>query len=478
MTPRFGLVAGPILGVLAFLLVPNSIADHAGGALYLGLPGRITAAMVAWMAVWWMTEAISIYVTALLPVVLLPISGVQGLYDTTRVYAHPLVFLAMGGFILALALERWELHVRFARFVLGIVGSGPRRLVGGFMIVGAALSMWISNTAATVIMLPIALSVIAVGDASTPEHRRFTVCLLLAIAYACSIGGIGTLIGTGSNMFLASFAASELQRDLSFVAWMRLGVPIVLIFLPLTWLLLTRVIFRLPATAERDTAHLLPKRTPWTSGAKRTFAVFCVAVIGWVASPILQAVPYLSAITDPGVAMFCVVLLFVIPSGDGEGRFLMDWETAVKLPWGVLLLFGGGLALAAAISNNGIGEALALQSAKLQGVPPFVVVLFAVVLMSFLTELTSNLASTATLLPILAAIADGIGIDPLQIIVPTTVAASCAFMLPVATPPNGIVFGSGMLGIPDMIRAGFSLNILGILLISLLVYPFVGMLLN
>lgn len=478
MIARYGFAGGPVLAVLAFLLVPDSMADHAGGTLHLGLPGRITAALVAWMAVWWMTEAISIYVTALLPIVVLPLSGVQGFYETTRVYAHPLVFLAMGGFILALALERWQLHLRFARFVLGIVGSGPRRLVGGFMIIGAALSMWISNTAATVIMLPIALSIIAVGDASNAGHRRFSVCLLLAIAYACSIGGIGTLIGTGSNMFLASFIANELQRNLSFVAWMRLGVPLVLVFVPLAWLLLTRVIFRLPATAEHDTVGLLPERTPWTSGAKRTFAVFCLAVTGWVASPILQAVPFLSAITDPGVAIFCVVLLFVIPSNDGAGRFLMDWETASRLPWGVLLLFGGGLALAGAISNSGIGEALAIQSAQLEGVPPFVIVLFAVVLMSFLTELTSNLASTATLVPILAAIADGVGMDPLQIIVPTTIAASCAFMLPVATPPNGIVFGSGMVRIPDMIRAGFWLNTLGILLISLLVYPFVGLLLN
>lgn len=478
MTARYALAAGPILAVLAFLLIPDTIADNAGGRLHLGLPGRLTGALVAWMAVWWMTEAIPIYATALLPIVVLPMSGVQDFYDTTRPYAHPLIFLAMGGFILALALERWELHTRFARFVLGIVGSGPRRLVGGFMIVGAALSMWISNTAATVIMLPVALSVIAVNDASTSYHRRFTLCLLLGIAYACSIGGVGTLIGTGPNMFLATFAAGELQRDLSFAAWMSLGVPLVLIFLPLAWLLLTRVIFRLPATAEHGPADLLPERTPWSTGAKRTFAVFCLAVCGWVASPIMEDLPYLSAITDPGVAMLCVLLLFVIPSNFREGHFLMNWETAVKLPWGVLLLIGGGLALAAAISDNGIGKALALQSAELQGVPPFVIVLFAVALMSLMTELTSNLASTATLLPVLAAVADGIGIDPLQIIVPTTLAASCAFMLPVATPPNSIVFGSGMLRVPDMVRTGFWLNTLGVLLISLLVYPFVGLLLN
>ncbi len=475
MMRRYGLVAGPLLAALLYLWIPEGMPDPAGGELQLGTAGRMTGALVGWMAIWWMTEAIPIFVTALLPAIVLPLTGAD-FFDTTAVYAHPLIFLALGGFVLALALERWDLHRRFAAFVLRIVGNGPRRLVGGFMIVSAALSMWISNTAASVIMLPIALSIIAADDQTADYHQRFRICLLLGTAYACSIGGMGTLIGTGTNVFLASFVESELQRDISFAGWMRLGVPLVLVFLPLAWLLLTRVIFRLPAEAGNDPRVLLPEQGPWSTGEKRTFAVFCLAVVGWVGSPLLVKLPLFANLSDPGVAMLCMLLVFLIPDGRGEGSALMDWDTAVKLPWGVLLLLGGGLALAGAIDDNGIGAALALHSAKLQGVPPVLVVVFAVVLMTFLTELTTNLASTATLVPVFAAMAGGMGIDPLAIIIPTALAASCAFMLPAATPPNSIVFGSGMLRIPDMVRAGIWINTLGIVVISLLAYPLVGML--
>ncbi len=476
MLRRAGLVAGPVLAVALYLWIPERLPDPSGGELELGIAGRMTGALVGWMAVWWMTEAISIFVTALLPAIVLPLTGVQGFFETTAVYADPLIFLALGGFVLALALERWRLHRRFASYVLRIVGNGPRRLVGGFMIVGAALSMWISNTAAAVIMLPIALSIIASDDQTAEHHPRFRLCLLLGTAYSCSIGGMGTLIGTGTNVFLASFVESELQRDMSFAGWMRLGVPLVLVFLPLAWLLLTRVVFRLPADAEIDARGRLSEREPWSSGEKRTLAVFCLAVVGWVGSPLWVRLPPLSNLSDPGVAMFCMLLLFLIPNGRGEAGALMDWDTAVKLPWGVLILLGGGLALASAIDDNGIGAALALQSVKLQGVPPFLIVMFAVVLMTLLTELTSNLASTATLVPVLAAMAGGMGIDPLGIIIPTALAASCAFMLPVATPPNTIVFGAGVVTIPEMVRAGIWINTLGIVLISLLAYPLVAIL--
>ena len=476
MMRRYGLVAGPLLAVLLYLWIPEGVQDPAGGELQLGTAGRMTGALVGWMAIWWMTEAIPIFVTALLPVMVLPLTGTQDFLDTTAVYAHPLIFLALGGFVLALALERWDLHRRFAAFVLRIVGSGPRRLVGGFMIVGAALSMWISNTAASVIMLPIALSIIAADNQTADCHPRFRMCLLLGTAYACSIGGMGTLIGTGTNVFLASFLESELQRDISFAAWMCLGVPLVLVFLPLAWLLLTRIIFRLPAVADTDPRLLLPETGPWSTGEKRTFAVFCLAVAGWVGLPLLVKLPFFGNLSDPGVAMLCMFLLFLIPDGRGEGGTLMDWDTAVKLPWGVLLLLGGGLALAGAIDDSGLGATLALHSTRLQGVPPVLVVVFAVVLMTFLTELTSNLASTATLVPVFAAMAGGMGIDPLAISIPTALAASCAFMLPAATPPNSIVFGSGMLRIPDMVRAGIWMNTLGIVVLTLLVYPLVGML--
>ena len=476
MVRRVGLFSGPLVAALLYLLIPESIQDLEGSELQLGAAGRVTGAMTGWMAIWWMTEAIPIFITALLPAIVLPLTGAQDFFDTTAVYAHPLVFLALGGFVLALALERWSLHQRFATFVLSIVGSSPRRLVGGFMIVGATLSMWISNTAASVILLPVALSIIAANDENLEYHSRFQMCLLLGTAYACSIGGMGTLIGTGTNVFLASFMESELQRDISFAGWMRLGVPLVILLLPLTWILLTRIIFPLPSKPQKENQVPLPDLGAWSSAERRVFAVFCLAVIGWVGAPLLVRLPLLGNLSDPGVAMVCMLLLFLIPDGRDQGTALMDWDTAVKLPWGVLLLLGGGLALAGAIEASGIGTALGVVSAGLRDVPPILIVAFSVTLMSFLTELTSNLASTATLVPVLAAMADGIGVDPLVLVIPTALAASCAFMLPVATPPNTIVFGSGMLRIPDMVRAGIWINILGILVMSLLAYPLVGIL--
>ena len=476
MVRRVGLLSGPLVAAVLYLLIPESIQDLEGSELQLGAAGRVTGAMTGWMAIWWMTEAIPIFITALLPAIVLPLTGAQDFFDTTAVYAHPLVFLALGGFVLALALERWNLHQRFATFVLSIVGSSPRRLVGGFMIVGATLSMWISNTAAAVILLPVALSIIAANDENSEYHSRFQMCLLLGTAYACSIGGMGTLIGTGTNVFLASFMESELQRDISFAGWMRLGVPLVILLLPLTWILLTRIIFPLPSKPQKENQVPLPDLGAWSTAERRVFAVFCLAVIGWVGAPLLVRLPLLGNLSDPGVAMVCMLLLFLIPDGRDQGTALMDWDTAVKLPWGVLLLLGGGLALAGAIEASGIGTALAVVSAGLRDVPPILIVAFSVTLMSFLTELTSNLASTATLVPVLAAMADGIGVDPLMLVIPTALAASCAFMLPVATPPNTIVFGSGMLRIPDMVRAGIWINILGILVMSLLAYPLVGIL--
>jgi len=476
MVRRYGLLAGPILAALLYVSIPDAITNPTGGDIELGVAGRLTGALVGWMAVWWMTEAIPIYVTALLPPIVFPLTGTQDFFATTAVYAHPLIFLALGGFVLALALERWELHRRFAAFILRLVGHGPRRLVGGFMIVGAALSMWISNTAAAVILLPVALSIIATADAGAEHHERFRLCLLLGTAYACSIGGMGTLIGTGTNVFLASYVESELDRSLSFASWMRLGVPLVIVFLPLAWLLLTRVLLPLPRGERTDAAVPLPERGAWSPAERRAFMVFGLAVVGWVGAPLLVRVPHLAHLSDPGVALLCTLLLFVVPSGSDEGGALMDWETAARLPWGVLLLFGGGLALAEAIDNNGVGAALAMTSARLEGVPPALVVVASVALMTFLTELTSNLASTVTLLPVLTALAEGMGFEPLTIVIPTALAASCAFMLPVATPPNMIVFGSGMLRIPDMLRAGLWINALGIAVIALLAYPLVGIL--
>lgn len=483
-----GLLAGPALAALAYLLLPETYADTHGELLTFSHAGRMTAALGVWMATWWMTEAMPVSVTALLPLVVLPISGAQSVRDAAAPYAHELIFLFMGGFILALSMQRWNLHKRFAFSVLRKVGSEPHRLVGGFMLITAALSMWVSNTATTIMMLPIALSVITVlhgrGDDREPRssmsdraRHNFALCLLLGIAYAASIGGIGTLIGTPPNLFLASYVKSNLGTEISFARWMGVGLPLVAVFLPLTWLLLTRLVFPIGRSGESSARvdEICEDLGEMSRGERITLAVFAAAALLWVTRPVLNGLEVggrtpLSGLSDPAIAMAGALALFVIPVDVGKREFVMDWKTATKLPWGLLLLFGGGLSLAASVKATGVGEFIANQVASLAGLPSVIVVLLVVTLLIFLTELTSNTATTATLVPILAALAPGMGLHPFLLIVPAAIAASCAFMLPVATPPNAIVFGSGYVTVPEMSRAGIWLNVAGIALITALTY--------
>ncbi len=462
----YGLVGGPMLALLMFAIVPEQIIQPSGDTLVLGIAGKVTAGLAIWMAAWWLTEAISIYATALLPLAVLPLTGAQSIKASAGAYAHPLIFLFLGGFILALALERWHLHKRFALFVLRLVGTSPRRLVGGFMISAAVMSMWITNTATTIVMLPIALSVIAMESDESPHKQRFAICLLLGIAYAASIGGIGTIVGTTPNMFAVSFIENELGQTISFAEWMLIGVPLVVVFIPITWLLLTRFIFRLPATSADSDYNLDTTAEPWNRGSVLTLIIFALTAFGWMARPLLVKLPALTHLSDAGIAIGAALLLFAIPENIKEKRFLIDWETAVKVPWGVLLILGGGLCLAGAIRANGVAELLAIQLVAIGEVPPLVMTLMIVSLMIFLTELTSNVATTTALIPIVAAIATALGIEPLKLVIPATMAASCAFMLPAATPPNAIVFGSGIIRIPTMARAGIWLNLAGVLTVT------------
>jgi len=460
------LLGGPLLAALVFWLLPNSATPPGGEPITLGIPGRATAAPTLWMALWWLTEAVSIYATALLPLALLPLIGATDIHSTAQSYAHPLIFLFLGGFILALALEKWHLHRRFALSVLRLVGTRPATLVGGFMFVTAAMSMWITNTATTLVMLPILMSIIQLLPDDAPNRGNFSLCLLLGVAYSASIGGIGTIVGTVPNMFTVSFAQQELSRDISFASWMTIGLPLVVLFVPIVWWLLTRWIYP-PGHEPIDGALLREPREPWSTGAKLTLAIFLLTAGCWISRPLLVKIPLLSGLSDTGIAIIAALLLFTLPVNLKRREFLMDWETALKLPWGILLLFGGGLALAGAISATGVGELLAMQLAGAHDVPPLVLTLLVVTLIIFLTELTSNTATTTALVPIFAAMAEGLGIDPLSVIIPAAIAASCAFMLPVATPPNAIVFGSGLIRIPQMARAGFWINLVGIVLISL-----------
>jgi len=489
---RIGLPAGPVAALLVMLALPEGYTTAAGEWVVPSGPARATMAIAAWMAVWWLSEAIPIYATALLPLALLPLTGAATITAAARPYGHELIFLFMGGFIIALAMQRWGLHRRIALRALGVVGTDPSSTVGGFMLVTALLSMWVSNTATVVMMLPIATSVIALvcrswgggeWDGASPlpkgETRNFALCLLLGIAYGASIGGIGTLIGTPPNLFLASFAKSQLGREISFVAWMGIGMPLVAVFLPLVWLGLTRWIY--PIRGGRSfgggsfTRAALAELGPMRSGEWVTLAVFGTTACAWIVRPLLNDWEVaghrpLAGLTDPGIAIIAALSLFVIPVDRRKRVFAMDWETAVQLPWGVLILFGGGLSLAAAIQANDVGVHIGNQVGALATWPSLLLVGGIATLVIFLTELTSNTATTATLVPILAALAPGLDLDPFALVVPATIAASCAFMLPVATPPNAIVFGSGTLTVPEMSRAGLWFNLIGILLITAVTY--------
>jgi sodium-dependent dicarboxylate transporter 2/3/5 len=475
--------------------LPETYADVSGETVPLSAAGRATTAVAVWMACWWLSEAIPVYATALLPLVLLPLLGAASMKAAAAPYAHELIFLFMGGFMIALAMERWGLHLRVALVTLRLVGNQPTNVVGGFMFVTAVLSMWVSNTATAIMLLPVATSVItlvarrhgaatpaeAVADPASPL-RNFSLCLLLGIAYAASIGGLATPIGTPPNVLLLSYVKSHLGREISFVRWMGVALPLVVVLLPLTWLLLTRVLYRIrlgPIEGGRRLfTRALHELGPLSRGERSVLVVFLLAAASWITRPLLSnlelaGVRPLAGLTDAGIAMIAAMLLFVTPVERAPRRFALDWETAIKLPWGILLLFGGGLSLAAAIQGNGVGEFLASRVAGLAGTPSVVIVLTVVTGIVFLTELTSNTATTATLIPVLAALAPGLGLEPLTLIIPAALAASCAFMLPVATPPNAIVFGSGLVRLPEMSRAGFWLNWLAIALITGLVYAVV-----
>ena len=476
---RVGLLAGPAAALVCFALLPDSYTDAASHSTHLGKGGRATAALAVWMAVWWMSEAIPVYATALLPVAVLPLFGAATLRDATAPYAHEMIFLFLGGFFLARAVQRWGVDRRIALLALRTVGAEHSRIVGGIMGVTALLSMWGSNTATALLMLPIAQSIVglatardgsAAAEATHGEsERRFAVCLLLGVAYAATIGGVGTLIGTPPNLFLASFARDALGIEISFARWMAIGLPLVAIFLPLTWWLLTRVLY--PVRGERfDAAEAMLESAYAELGPPRpaewaVIAVFGLAAVGWIFRPLL---PW--NLTDPGIAMIAAISLFVIPVSLSKGVFLMDWESAETLPWGVLVLFGGGLSLAAAIRANGVDHWLGAQVAVGVGIPPWLLVVGVAAGVLFLTEITSNTATAATLIPLLASIAPALELSPLHLVIPAALAASYAFMLPVATPPNAVVFGARVLRVGDMCRAGIWLNAAGVIAITALTY--------
>lgn len=465
-----------------------------GWLLTLALPAPEALEPEAWralglvwlMAVFWMTETLPLAVTALLPIVLGPLLGLADPGQVTRAYGHPLIFLFLGGFILGLAMERWRLHERIALRILAAMGGTPSREIAGFMLATAFLSMWVSNTATAIMMLPIALSVIQVkGVTQARAGNPYAVALLLSIAYAASIGGIATLIGTPPNALLAAYLADQHGIHLGFGRWMLIGLPLALLVLALTWGWLTQVVAKgmtagtgepevgdaqgagLARTDGRELFHgRLAELGPLSRMEKRVAVVFALTALAWITQPLLARLVPGGAITDTSIAIACAIALHALPAGDGKGSRLMNWETSQKLPWGVLLLFGGGLALAGIIQDSGLAQAIADGLRGLGQWPAIVVVGSVTLTIIFLTEVTSNTATTAAFLPLLGALALTLGLPPEALAIPAAIAASCAFMLPVATPPNAIVFGSGQLKIYQMVSAGLALNVFGVLVIT------------
>ncbi|MGF1593680.1 MAG: SLC13 family permease [Kiloniellaceae bacterium] len=466
IVPLIGLPAGP----LAFLLL-----------LVLPAPAGLTpaawavAATVTLMVIWWITEALPVAATALVPIVIFPPLGVAGIADATAPYANPLIFLFLGGFLIAKAVERWNLHRRIALTILKAVGSTPDMLIGGFMIATAVLSMWLSNTATTIMMVPIALAVVALldrGDARTSD--RFALALLLGIAYAASIGGLGTLIGTPPNALLAAFLSERYGIAIGFGRWMLFGVPLAALLLVLAWLLLTRIFVSVGhhavAGAEEVIAGELRGLGPIGREERMVAAVFATVAALWVLRPLLEDLLPGTGLSDPGIALLGGLALFAIPADLKQHRFLLDWEAAKTLPWGVLILFGGGLSLASAIQASGLAAWIGDLLAGFAGWPIFALILLVTGLVVFLTEVTSNTATASVFIPIAATLgASTIG-DPALYAVPVAIAASCAFMMPVATPPNAIVYASGRITIPQMAKAGLLLNVVCTLVIGAAVY--------
>jgi len=446
------------------------------------------AAVAALMAVWWITEAVPFAAAALIPLAAFPLLDILPSRSTAACYGDKNIYLLLGGFIIAIAMQRWNLHRRIALFVLCRLGRTPNRLVLGFMIATAFLSMWISNTATTLMMLPIALAVAGgLSDSGKRAGGRLGTCLMLAIAYSASIGGLGTLIGSPPNLVLAGALRTIYPDapDIGFVRWMGVGLPLVIIFVPIAWLLLTRFLHPPGAAGETCDPEVLESQRrdlgPMGRGERLIMAVFTLTSLLWIfRSPIEIGVfkvpgwselfPNPGAIDDATVAVGMAIICFLLPVDLKRGVFLMRWRWAASIPWGVLILFGGGFALSAGFQASGLDHWIGDQLGVLRGVPVVLLVAAICLLITFLTEVSSNTAVTNVMMPVLAATGVAIGVSPLLLMVPAAFSASCAFMLPVATPPNAIVFGSRLVRIPQMARAGLLLNLIGVVLITTLVY--------
>ena len=465
---RVGLFLGPFMAIgMTLMDTPEGMSAIAYKVAIMGIL----------MAIWWATEAVPIAVTAMLPLVLFPLFGVSSIQDAATPFANKVIYLFLGGFIVAFAMQRWNLHKRIALTILQYVGGDGKSLVAGFMFVSAALSMWVMNTSTTMMLLPIAISVITVINStnkhiSDRESEDFQYSILLGIAYASTIGGMSTLVGTAPNAMMAAFLFETYEIQVNFSEWMLIGVPLSFVMVPLAWLSLTKWVFHVNFKTNhsgQESLRIMKNDLGVISKPEiRVGIVFLLMALAWILRPLLIKISFLSDLDDSSIAMAGAILLFIIPSGDKEDPLLLRWEHLSSLPWSILILFGGGLSLATAVSNSGLAEWIGSNLSSVGSLPLPLLVMSIAMMIIFLTELTSNIATTATFLPVIGAIAIEMGINPIILAAPVTLAASCAFMLPVATPPNAIVFGSGLLRIPRMIRAGIALNIIGIIIVTTL----------
>ena len=478
----FGLVAGLVVFV-AILAAPTpegvSVAGHRAGAV------------AALMAVWWLSEAAPLAATSLLPIALFPLFDVMSAGEVTREYGDANIFLFAGGFFIAMAMQKWNLHERIALNVVLFVGTKLDRLVLGFMVAGGFISMWVSNTATALMMVPIAAAVIGelAKRLEAKDTATFATCLLLGVAYSSSIGGMGTLIGTPPNLVLAA-QFTELFPEappIGFLQWMLVAVPLVVLFIPITWLMLTKLLFRLPeVSANLARSELVVRRDAlgaMNRGEKIVLTVAATTALAWIFRADIalgdtftipgwaNAFPNPAAINDATVAIFFAALLFVLPVDIKRGEFALDWEWARRIPWEILILFGGGLAVAKAFNDTGMVAWIGERLDVLSNFHPIVIVATVCLLLTFVTEMTSNTATTTIMMPIVGgAAATAIGVHPLLLMFPAAISASCAFMMPVATPPNAIVFGAGYVTIPQMARAGLLLNLIGVVLVTAVTY--------
>ncbi|MEO1654014.1 MAG: DASS family sodium-coupled anion symporter [Bacteroidota bacterium] len=461
------ILIGPVLFFVLLVFPPFPQLD---------LPAQKTIAVVAWMLFWWISEAVEIPVTALLPLVLFPILGVQVIGKVSQAYANPIIFLFMGGFMMALALEKWKLHLRIALSIIRLTGNNANGIILGFMLATATLSMWISNTATAVMMLPIASSVISLlgqsKDISQKGLRAFSLCLMLGIAYSANIGGVATLIGTPPNVVLASILQDSYGYEISFARWMSFGLPFSAVFLLITFLILTRILY--PNClgkfegSETLIAQELDKLGKVSRGEAITLMLFLTTAFLWITrSYINTALPYLK-LSDAQIAMMASISLFVIPVNARQGIYLLRWQDTEKLPWGILLLFGGGISLAGALHQVGLIDLIAGGVANSQHWSFFFISSALIFIALFLTEVMSNVALVTVIIPVIAGLAIALGQNPLWICIPVTMASSCAFMLPMSTPPNAIVFASGHIKVAQMVKAGIILNLIAIISLILL----------